>query len=289
MRLALDDCLAGAREAIELAVRVELKDVVLDAEPPAGEDPRTVAVRIECAAGGVSAGVVLIVAPRHAARRYRYALDWSTQPIDARPRLIGLAVAEAVDASQIELVAVPEPPASIAGAALAPSVWAVAVFGTTRSFSSARGINFLGVGVMPVLRLSRAARLVADVVAEADTVFADTGIITARSLSCAPRFAYRTDSRPYVEVGAGGRFGVVQLRGEARDSSLFTGRQLVRAWLGPAVTAAVGIALTPAVSLSAGAEAGVVAVGAVARDFGAPVAAVDGTWLSLSAAVTISL
>jgi hypothetical protein len=134
-------------------VRVELGDA------PAEGDARAVTVRIECAADGLDAGVVLEVRPPDSPRRYRYALDWRAQPPDARPRLIGLAVAEAVDASRIELTAVPEPsppgrPIEARPSAI-PSDWSVALVGARRAFSGRNGVDLLGVGLVTVRRLSQ--------------------------------------------------------------------------------------------------------------------------------------
>jgi hypothetical protein len=55
------------------------------------------------------------------------------------------------------------------------------------------------------------------------------------------------------------------------------------------VDLAVGLDLTPRVSLRAGIELGVVASGATARDLGEPVAAIAGAWTSLGLATVIEL
>jgi len=69
VRLELGACLDGDRDAIQHAVRVEVGD-------DAADDARAVVVRVDCAASGLEAGVVLEVVPPDGARRYRYALDW---------------------------------------------------------------------------------------------------------------------------------------------------------------------------------------------------------------------
>jgi hypothetical protein len=252
-----------------------------------------VSVRVECAADGLDAGVVLEVRPPGSPRRYRYALDWRTQPPDARPRLIGLAVAEAVDASRIELTAVPEPPPpgrSIEGAPPAvASDWSIALAGVRRAFSGRTGVDLLGVGLGTVRRLSAHLALSADLAAESATVLATSGTVAVLSVSSAPRIAVRTAGRLHGELGIGARIGVVRMRGEALPGSQFTGASQLRPWLGPVVDIALGFEVTPRASLRAGLELGVVATGATARDLGEPVAAITGAWTSLGLAAVIEL
>jgi hypothetical protein len=284
----LDACLQDGRDAIERAVRVELGDAPADGERPA------VSVGIACAADGLDAGVVLEVRPPGSARRYRYALDWRAQPPDARPRLIGLAVAEAVDASRIELTAVPEPAVpgrsiEAAHAAAVPSDWSIALAGGRRAFSGRNGVDLLGVGLAAVRRLSVHLAVSADLAAETTTVLTSSGTVVVLSVSSAPRIAIRTAGPLRGELGAGARVGVVRMHGEALPGSLLTGGSQVRLWLGPAVDVAVDLDVTPRASLRAGVELGVVATGATARDLGQPVAAIAGAWTSLGLAAVIEL
>jgi hypothetical protein len=287
VQLELAACLDDAREAIDLAVRVELGEL-------ADADAKPLAVAVACAADGVDAGVVLEVRPPDSPRRYRYALDWRAQPADARPRLIGLAVAEAVDASRIELTAVPEPSVVpgrgiAAGPARAASDWSLAVAGGRRVFSGQAGVAALGVALMPIRRLSPHLAVAADVTAETATALTAEGAIGVQSVSSAPRIALRAGDRLYGELGAGARVGVVRMRGEALPGSHVTGSSLVRPWLGPAADVAVGLVLTPRVSLRADLELGVVATGATAHDLGAPAAAFAGRWASLGLGAVLEL
>ncbi|HEX3478407.1 MAG TPA: hypothetical protein VHT91_25475 [Kofleriaceae bacterium] len=251
-------------------------------------------VRVECATDGLDAGVVLEVRPPDSPRRYRYALDWRAQPRDARPRLIGLAVAEAVDASRIELTAVPEPPppghptAAARPAAIA-SDWSIALTGARRAFSGRTGVDLLGVGLAPVRRLSAHLALSADLAAEATTVLTSSGTVAVLSVSSAPRIAIRSAGRLHGELGVGARIGVVRMHGDALPGSQLAGTSQVRPWLGPAVDLAVGLEVTPRASLRAGLELGVVVTGVTARDLGEPVAAISGAWTSLGVAAVIEL
>jgi hypothetical protein len=288
VELELAACLEDSRDAIERAVRVELGDA------PAEAEPRAVSVRVECAADGLDAGVVLEVRPPGSPRRYRYALDWRAQPPDARPRLIGLAVTEAVDASRIELTAVPEParpgrPIEAASPAAGRPDWQVALAGVRRSFSGHVGVDLLGVGVAPVRRLSAHLAVAADLAAEGATALTGSGTVGVLSVSSAPRLVLRTAGRLRGELGVGARIGVVRMRGEALPGGPLTGGSLVRLWLGPAADLAVGLDVAPRVSLRAEVELGVVATGATARDLGKPVAAISGAWTSFGLAAVIEL
>lgn len=293
VRLELAACLADAHDAIERAVRVEVGD------PPDASDPSAIAVAVECAAGGVDAGIVVEVRPPGNPRRYRYALDWRTQPPDARPRLIGLAVTEAVDASRIELTAVPEPPILLdpatshpmdaAGRSPSSGDWRIAVIAVRRAFSARTGVELLGGGLLPTRRISSHLALSADLLAETATVLTASGAVAVLSVSSAPRIAVRVGHRLHAELGAGTRFGIVRMRGEALPGSQLLGTSQVRPWLGAAADLAIGLHLTQRVSLRASAELGVVIAGATARDLGIPVATLSGTWTSLGLAVVLDL
>ncbi|MEO7735664.1 MAG: hypothetical protein ABIY55_32215 [Kofleriaceae bacterium] len=287
VRLELGACLDGTHDAIQHAVRVEVGD-------DAASDTRAVAVRVDCAAEGLDAGVVLEVRPPDGARRYRYALDWRAQPVDARPRLIGLAVAEAVDASRIELTAVAEPVEVAASprpplVAVAASPWSFAIALGQRAFSAGAGVDLVGVGFQPVRRLTPELRIAADLVVEGATVLTTSGAIAVRSLSTAPRLVYRLGGAVHGELGLGARLGVVSLAGEALPRSQLVGHRLVRAWLGPLATLAIGTDLTPRLAVAASFELGLVATGATARDLGEPVAVLEGAWTSFALSATIAL
>lgn len=287
VRLSLGACLGDELAAFHRAIRVELGDGI------AGPDQPGVAVDVDCAPGGIDAGIVLVVRQPASPRAYRYALDWTAQPVDARPRLLGLAVAEAVDASRIELIAVPEPVQAPAIAAAATprelSGWTIALTGHQRRFAGQRGVTTVGAGIAPARSLSAHLQLAADLLVEGTSVLTSSGAVAVRALSVAPRIAYRTAGRVYGELGAGVRLGVVRLAGEPLPHSGLVGETLVRAWLGPTATLAAGAVVTSSLAITASLELGTTATGATARDVGEPVAAIDGGWLSLGIAATIAL
>jgi hypothetical protein len=293
VRLEIGACVDGERDAIQRAVRLEIGD-----DAPAADDARTVAVRVDCAADGFDAGVVIEVLQPDNPRHYRYALDWHAQPPDARPRLLGLAVAEAVDASRVELIAVPEPtpPRPVVDPALqhppvTASAWTLSVLGGQRSFLAHGGFGLLGLGLMPSRRLSRYVRIAVDAMAETAAVVVPSGTIQVISLSSAPQVHYGLDVSDWLRasVGAGVRLGVVRMAAEAMPGALLVGKRLVRPWFGPIATVGVGFHPTPTISLEASLELGAVGAGVTARDLGQPAAAIDGAWTSFRLAATIAL
>jgi hypothetical protein len=282
VHLELGACLDGEREPLERAVRLELGK-------PA-DDATTVDVAVDCAVGGVDAGLVIEVRSPRTARRYRYALDWHAQPIDARPRLAGLAVVEAVDASQIELTAIAEP-APVAPPALRveASPWAVAVGPTRRAFAGGAGVALVGGGVGASRAVSSHVRVAIDLVVEGDTVVVASGAIAVQSMSSSPRLVYRVGDRVHAELGVGARVGAVMMRGEPLAGGALEGRTFARPWAGPAASLGAGISLTRALALDATVELGT-AMGATARDLsGQPAAMADGRWTAFGMALNVSL
>lgn len=300
VRVELGACLDADREAFQHAAQVELSN-----EPPA---VGPVEVRIACDPAGLEAGVVLEVRRPDSARRYRYALDWHAQPLDARPRLLGLAVAEAVDASRIELTALPEPapraaapgPRDAAPAPREDSAWNLAIVGSRRVFAGPAGVQLVGGGLRPSRRLSPHLRVAIDLLVEQDRagVFVaqvagvdngHSGTIDVLSASAAPRLVLHAGGRLHGELGVAARAGVVRMQGETPASTGVVGNQLVRPWLGPAATAAVGFDLTPQVELGAGLELGATVVGTTPRALGEPAAVMEGRWLSLELVARVAL
>jgi len=286
VQIELAPCLEPERDAILHAARVELGP-----EPP-GDDVTAIAVRVACAPDGGEAGVVLEVRLPGNPRRYRYALDWRHQPEDARPRLVGLAIAEAVEASQIELVAVPEPAPALASPpppARARASWELEVVADRRSFSARAGLELVGLGLRPMVRLSAHLHATGALFVETATALTPSGAIRAVAFSAAPGVVYRIGDRVQGELGVAALLGLVRLRGEALPGNSLVGTSQVRLWGGPAASLAIGLQLGPAVAATARLELGIAAAGVTARDLGTPAAAIDGAWASLGLGVTIAL
>lgn len=285
MRLEIGDCLVGDRDAIEHAIEVELGAAAL---APAAT---AVTVAIDCAPSGV---IVLEVRPPDVARRYRYALDWRSQPDDARPRLLGLAVAEALAASRIELVPIPEParPAPAPSAAVVPDAgarWALAITGQRRGFSARGGVDLYGAGIRLELRLTSHLSVVADALVEEATSLTSSGAVHTTSVSSAPAVLARAGDRVFGELGLGVRAGIASLRGEAPPDSAVVSAREVRPWFGPAAALAIGVRLAPGVTISARCELGWVVTGVTARDFDVPVAVIGRGWAAGQLVAAIAL
>ena len=113
--------------------------------------------------------------------------------------------------------------------------------------------------------------------------------MVVRSASSAPRLVYRAGGRVHGELGLGVRIGIASLHGEALRGSQLAGRRLVRAWLGPIATLAIGVDLTPKLGIIASLELGRTAAGATARELGQPVASLGGRWTSFGLGVAVTL
>jgi hypothetical protein len=290
VRLAFDACLVELRDAIQRAVGVELGEPAAVAEPDDVVD-----VQIACARDGVDAGVVLEVRWPGRPNGYRYALDWHAQPADARARLVGLAVVEAVDASRIELTAIPEPPRVTLAAVASPDVprataeWTLVVALGRRSFASDAGVETDGVSVALGRRLGPHAQLRLDLAFEHAGVFVSSGEIDVESVSTAPHIALRFGGRVYAGAGVGARLGVVRMNGTTFMAPQLRRDRLVRAWAGPVASGVAGVALTPRLSVEAEVEVGTAVLGATGRDLDKPAAVMNGTWMSLGVAAAVAL
>ncbi len=283
VRVELPDCLAAEREAIEQAIVLELGDQMIG-------EPIVVVVR--CAPEGPDAGIVLDVQRPNNPRHYRYALDWRGQAEDTRARLVGLAVVEAVDASGIELTAVGEPPRVIVRYAAAPRHPAdrtVALIGERRMFGGTHGADLLGFDVHLTQRLGEHTDAALGIGAGGDTVVTASGAVNVVAASIAPAIAIGSGDRLRGTIDGGVRIGVVRMQGTARPGAGIAGETKVRAWLGPEIGVAVGVRLGESFTIGARGEVGMTVVGASVRDFGMPVSALDGAWLSLGVSAMLSL
>jgi hypothetical protein len=287
VRLLLSTCLPLDAEAVRRAVRVELATLAAD------DDTTATSVSVDCTA----TGVLLTIQAPGAERRYRYALDWSTQDPEARPRLLALAVAEAVDASRIELTALPAlesaaAPAATAAASVPPPHpgYAFALEGGVRNFSADHGASLRGAGVALSTRRTPYLGASVDLLLEGGSAVTTSGVIEATTLSTSVRGTAQVSSGDWFgEVGAGARVGIVRLRGETLTSGPFSAGATTRVWLGPAAEVAFGVRLASSLRVSLGAEVGFAALGATARDLGDPALALASAWTSLWLAASIDL
>lgn len=290
VRIDLGACFDDDRDAMQRTLGGELGD-----DAP-GDDPSTVDVLVDCMAGGRDTGVIVEVHWPGRLRSYVYALDWHVQPVSARPRLIVLAIAAALDASWIGLAAIPPPgdrdrdrDRDRSAAAVRTPTWALALIGSQRSFVTNAGITLGGGGVMPSRRLSPHVLVAMDLIAEGANVALPSGAVDVFSVSSSPRVAIRVGDRLHAAFGFGARLGMVRMRGSALVQYDLAPDQPFRFWLGPTATTALGFDLTPGVSLDAGFELGVVEYGATIHDMGVPAAVVGGSWTSFGLSAAIAL
>ena len=284
VRIDLGACFDDDRDAMRRALGSELGD-----DAPA-DDPSTVDVLIDCMAGGRDTGVIVEVHWPGRLRSYVYALDWHVQPVSARPRLIALAIAAALDASWIGLAAIPPPAERDQGADPVPApTWALALIGSQRSFVTNAGVTLGGGGVMPSRRLSAHVLVAMDLIAEGANLALPSGAVDVFSVSSSPRVAIRVGDRLHAAFGFGARLGMVRLRGSGLGQDEASPDQPYRFWLGPTATTALGFDLTPGVSLDAGFEIGVVEYGTAVHDMGVPAVVLGGSWTSFGLSAAIAL
>jgi hypothetical protein len=291
VRLAFEACLVELRDAIQRAVWVESGELVAVAEPEDAVD-----VQIGCARDGIDAGVVLEVRWPGRQNDYRYALDWHTVPLDVRPRLVGLAVVEAVDASRIELTAVPELPRRTAAIVASPGFvpeppaeWTLVVAVGRRSFASATGVEVGGLSVALGRRLGHRVQLRSDLAFEHAGVFTSSGQIDVESVSTAPHIALRFGGRVYAGAGVGARLGLVRMNGTTFMAPQIHRDRLIRTWAGPVASGTAGVALSSRISVEAELEIGTTVLGATGRDLDKPAAVMSGAWTSFAVAAAVAL
>jgi hypothetical protein len=283
VRIDLGACFDDDRDAMQRALGTELG-------VDASDDPGTVDVLVDCMAGGRDTGVIVEVHWPGRLRSYVYALDWHVQPVSARPRLIALALAAALDASWIGLAAIPPPGERVQGADPVPTpTWALALIGSQRSFVTNAGVTLGGGGVMPSRRLSPHVLVAMDLIAEGANLALPSGAVDVFSVSSSPRVAIRVGDRLHAAFGFGARLGMVRLHGAGLGQDEAAPDPPYRFWLGPTATTALGFDLTPGVSLDAGFEIGVVEYGTAVHDMGVPAVVLGGSWTSFGLSAAIAL
>jgi hypothetical protein len=264
------ECPEARPEEIRRVVRVELRALLVD-EPPG---PDLTRVRIVCK-GDLAA---LTVDDPLTAKALRRVVSLTGAAPAVRPRLLGLAVAELVAASWIELALNPtpalppaEPPAS-AGTREAGRVAARARFGsgaTSWSPWSLRAVgafNLTGFTSGPVL-LGGGIRLGKDLPAHLalslDLMFVhgseavSLGRVATDLITVAPALLARVRLGPVALCGGlGFRVGGARLTGSPADPATARGESLVAAVYGPMLTVSTSVKLWRFLLLEVGGEAG---------------------------------
>jgi hypothetical protein len=290
--LAIDGCPAVERESLARLLTLELETPVLAPEQ-AGE--RAVRVQVAC----TGATTQITVDDPAKGSQLRRATVFPPEHADVVVRLVALAVAELVLTSRVlSFEKVPAAQAEVA--ATAPPPTAPAPDGarpTGRGYVLALGqalgpFSGVGVGWGGGLRLgwafgrrwlerpSTGAGPVVDVeLAAAETsVDRALGTVQVSLWSATLRASLRLRAgRAWLDVGAGGRFGLAQLQGQPMDPTVARGGAAAGTWAGPAAYAGVGARLGHVV-MALGIEGGrVVRTVSGTVDAGAPIS-IDGSW-----------
>jgi hypothetical protein len=289
--LAVEGCPAVPREELARLLALELGTPVL-APDQAGE--RAVQVRVACASTTVR---LAVDDPANGIQLRRDAVFLPAQE-DVLVRLVALAIAELVLTSRVALsfekvpdvraqVGAPTPPPSDGDRPTGRAY--VLAFGQALGPFSGAGVGWGGglrlgwaFGRRWRERPGNGPRLgpVVDVELAAAESSADRtlGTVQVSLWSATLRALLRLRAgRAWLDVGAGGRFGLAQLRGEPADTTIARGSSVAGTWAGPVAYAGLGARIRHVV-VELGVEGGRVlhsVSGTV--DGGAPIS-IDGNW-----------
>lgn len=230
-------------------------------------------------------------------------LDLEGQPRDLRPRLLGLAISEAVLASWLELAVPPEPASSpkaptapseprreaadIAARNVTPAVRGsslsrteIAAGPTVRWFGSGLVVKGLAAGAVHQLRSYPFLGTTLDLDGGyGDRFNTNVGRASATSITLASRLFVRTNLGPLsATAGAGWRAGLARLSSEPVSTSR-VGRAATVGWTGPFLALDLSVGLWHALFVRAGLEGGRVLIPARGTVQGVRVIAFDGAWL----------
>jgi hypothetical protein len=297
LRLEIDPCTGTDQALVRRLAALELGGT-LDDEQPVGT---TTVVHADCR----DAEVQVVIDDPVTGKMISRTLDLPDQPRDARSRLLGLAISEAVLASWAELAITPVPAAPSPGTAASPDVRRQATQiaeqhmrqGTAESrdgagrwqISAGPDLRWFGSGLVePGLALrtvhwlqsysSFGAGLDLDL-GFAEASVADTGHASATGLSVAPLLAMRTTlGRLLAAAGVGWRLGLVHLAGEPVDT-LRAGRTAFALWTGPLVALDLEVRIWRSAFVHAGVESGLVLLPARGTISGVRVLSFEGSWV----------
>lgn len=295
LRLELDSCPGIDRATVDRVVTMELEAAPADER----QEGALTTARAQCEGGRAQLTIEDPVTGKSMTR----ALDLADQPRGLRSRLLGLAIAELVLASWIELRLSPGPPPSwpeaaappearrtaafiaerrllVASPARTPVAWELVAGPAVRRFSSGLFTWGLAAGVRHWLD----RHPLAGVGLELDGSYGEASVpalasASALGVSAAPCLLMRGAFGPVTAgAGAGWRVGLAHLSAEL-TSTLRSGRSAWRAWTGPFLEADLSVPLSRALFLRAGVESGYVLVPARGRVDSASVLELDGAWL----------
>jgi len=237
-------------------------------------------------------------------------LRFDAFPGDAAPRAVALAALEALRAvdptlakrleAQRKKAAAPEAPPPKPKAPPAPpprrrvsttdvavrSHTRLAAGGVARFFLASPQTTALGARVELGFRFAAPWDLGFDIEGAFARQSVDLGAVEARLLSTAAWFGARTGSAAWSLTAAlGGRLGLAALRGTPGDLSAL-GHDVLRPWAGPMLVVRGDGAVDP-LAFALMVEGGFAAIGAEGLANGAPVLAIKGGWVAVSASAGV--
>jgi hypothetical protein len=289
----IDDCVEAAGAEIRQIVAIEIETSLMDADAPASPD--TTLVDVGCD-GNV---VVLRANDPLTGKNLSRSIDLAATPAVTHARMIGLAVVELVVASWSELETGPEPVAPIIerrGTPVAREAARAHVrkrWSPPRTTSSHPRVSLIG-------RLTRGGAAVGGGIGAAFEVDRAQGfgwgveLMTQHATADRSRGAVAVDSvggagwahlhiatgRLHARAGAGLRFEVVRVVGDAADGAAIDASSFAAVSGGPFGNGAVSIDVTQHTSIQLGAEAGYRALAVRALVSEERDVELDGPWLS---------
>ena len=294
LRLQLDKCADIDPAAVSRVVTTELEAALADEREPGA----VTTAAAECAAARVRLTIDDPVTGKSTTR----SLDLDGQPRGLRSRLLGLAIAEAVLASWIELQLTREASAPPAGAVASPETRREAADIAERRLQgkAARPAAAREILAGPALRWFSSGLLTYGLAASArhwldqeptagvgleldggygERTLPDVARANATSLSLAPCLLMRSDfGHVMATASAGWRVGLARLSA-VPDYLQRSGRSAWRGWTGLFLAVDVVVPLGRSMFLRGSAESGYTLVPAVGGVDSVDVVALEGAWL----------
>ena len=292
VELTIDGCIAEDQEIVRSVVAVE---VGTRPQLSATRDP-IARVRIDCDGGATRIAVDDPVTGKTLVRRIH--LGARTPAI--RARVLGLAVAELLVASWVELQVNAEPAATPVDA-VAPArdreavtslvqamgpldrappqhLFTVSAFAAARRFTD--GVHLAVVGADLEVRAGRRLAIAVDVTGERGAADTQLGRIDTLALSLAPRIdRVTTIDRLEVALGGGVRAGMARLSSTPMDAHVVSDT-FMRPWAGGFLSARARALATGRWGLGIGIEAGFIALGVAGKVDGQDQPQIEGPWIA---------
>jgi hypothetical protein len=299
VRLDIGTCVGAPEHEVRRIVGVELGALLAGASSPATE---TTLVRVGCEGKLTTLRVEDPVSGKSLERM----VDLSEVDRSARARLLGLAAAELVSASWVELEANPRPDVAPVGARASPETTRAArasvqarlplrlplrmtAIGSRRWFL-ARGGALWGGGLRASEDSFPAIGWSADVLVEHGTIAASLGTVAIDTVTVGGALLLHHEwSIVSMRSGLGLRGGVATMHGEPYARHLAEGKSVAAPWVWPMLVVGVSVAPARPLVVELGAEGGYVVLPMGGRVGGTREVLLDGAWVSAQLGVGMFL